>query len=80
MPFESKAQLRACYARKRQMEREGKTSNWDCHKWYYEGGGKEAFNKLPEYKNSSQPRKPSTRRKSQTRPSRKPSRKPSRRN
>jgi hypothetical protein len=29
MPFKSKSQLRACFAKK--------DKNWDCHKWAHEG-------------------------------------------
>jgi hypothetical protein len=48
MPFQSKSQLRACFALKAKMEKEGKTPTWDCHKWYHES--ETPFQKLPDYK------------------------------
>lgn len=51
MPFKSKAQLRACYAKKAQLQKIGVESTWDCSKWYHEG--KVPFSKLPEYKNQA---------------------------
>lgn len=33
MPFKSEAQRRKCWSLKRQMELQGKKSNWDCEKW-----------------------------------------------
>jgi hypothetical protein len=36
MPFQSKAQIRACYAQKSRAEKEGRVATWDCKKWYAE--------------------------------------------
>jgi hypothetical protein len=48
MGFLSKSQLRACFALQSKMEKAGKKSTWDCHKFYHEG--KTPFKDLPDYK------------------------------
>ena len=48
MPFESKSQLRACFAKAAQLKTQGKEPMWDCHKWYRETAV--PFKKLPERK------------------------------
>jgi hypothetical protein len=48
MPFQSQSQLRACYARKAQLEKLGKVSSWNCSKWYAERT--KPFKELPNYK------------------------------
>jgi hypothetical protein len=49
MPFQSKSQLRACFALKARLEKEGKTSKWNCHEFYHAEGAK-PFKNLPDYK------------------------------
>lgn len=36
MPFESKSQLRMCYAKQFQAARKGKKSSWNCDRWLKE--------------------------------------------
>lgn len=46
MPFRSRSQVRACYARAGQAKREGKESTWDCNKWWSETS--KTYAELPE--------------------------------
>lgn len=51
MPFESKQQMKACWRKYHEDIRAGRVPAWDCHKWYHEGGGREAWENLPKWKN-----------------------------
>ena len=44
MPFVSKAQMRACYARKRSAEKMGIKPSWNCYEWAKETN----YKSLPE--------------------------------
>lgn len=44
MPFVSKAQSRACWAKYRTAVNQGQVPEWDCHEW----AGQTNYKKLPE--------------------------------
>jgi len=47
MPFQSKSQMRACYAQMSRDKKAGRKSKWNCHKWAHETRN---IRNLPEYK------------------------------